>query len=853
MTLARLKATGSGRLAARVAIEGWPCEFVTMHAMQKTTADGRERVHGLDIKSIKFGSRTSILEGKLSGESCTLQIKDIHRIPSSYLGRTPAIIGYMRTSTTASATTIPMIDVTEFPSSGVVYCATEAISYTSKTAGATPTLNGATRGLFQSTAQASYTGAGAGLAYPRVTDWPESLEGRRVWIYLYGDGDSAQGDGTLAARGVISGAVSFDGSSWSIPVEHRAQVLSQRMQGEQSIYSVRGYYFPASNPLVIQATWRPATAGPAATSALFISGFYDSLASLASAINTRFASLITAAIAASYPVLSGISTLATVTFADAGDALSITYFTGATQIGLTIYVFNGQVGSNATESFAAFADASGYDCSYLPATSTSYACTVPMTIRAAIFPRALDLNIWADAFTLPVNDDSADFKWLYLNAPIASAGTITIKRAGVSDPLYTSPASISDAGLSRISLSFARAPVPILFDGTETIEITSSAYSGDAIDFVAGLIASSPTTANASANAPFLTSDDIATPTFDPSVATAIDRSWPQPKDATIEDVLAAEVLAMGAMLTESAGQISITPLRSPVPTDAASWNISEADCFGVPRVTRSTDAVVGEVTYFTGYDSSEDDWTGTTFRIRDVGACSPNRASRTVEIKQRSRASVEPSVDAIASACAPYFAMFGTEYQTISVETSLKFIDAKAGDIATITHSLAPDSTGEIGLSSVACLVLGRSVDLGSGKVTLELYRSLSRFAGYAPSWTCTVTALGGTSYSLACSALYGASPQSVLSIGDLLDVYDGDASAPVVNSATVTALSGYTITVTIAGYVASSSAITVASLRNASAYASTSSPARYAFNAAASRLVTFSDTTKPARQIAI
>lgn len=849
MTWARVKATGQGRLGARLAIEGWPCEFVTAASMAMTIGSV-ERVLGLDLKSLKFGSRSSILEGKITGEGCTAAIKDINRIPSSYLGKSPSVIGYMRTSTTASATTIPMIDVTEFASSGIVYCATEAISYSSKTAGATPTLNSCTRGLFQSTPQASYTSAGAGLAYPRVTDWPESLEGRRVWIYLYGDGDDPSDDGTLVARGVVSGAVSFDGQTWSIPIEHRATVLSQRMQGEQSIYHARGYYFPASNPLVIEMLWKD-TSHQSALSAVFMSGFYDSLASLASAINTRIASTITAAIAASHPVLSTISTQATVTFADAGGALSITYYTGATQLGLVMYIYNGQRGSAATEDRAEFADASGYGCTFSPAATTSFSCVVPFATTAALFPRAMDLSPWNDAFSLPVSDASADYRWMYLDAPIAAAGTVTIKRAGASDPLYTSPVSISDAGLARISLSFARTPVTVLLDGTETIEIEGSAYSGDAIDFIDGIIAASPTTANASANAPFLTSDDIATPTFAPSVATAIDRSWPQPKDATIEDMISAEVLAMGAMLTETAGQVSIIPIRTPVPTDAATWSIGESDCLALPRVTRSTDSVVSEVTYYTGYVPSEDDWTGTTFRIRDVGACSPNRAARTVEIKQRSRASVEPNAESIAAACAPFFAMFGTEYQTITVDVSLKFIDAKAGDIATITHSLAPDSTGLIGLSSVACLVIGRSVDLGSGRVTLELYRSLSRFAGYAPSWTCTSTLIAGSSYSLACSALYGASPEDVLSPLDTIEIYAGDSAAPTRYTGIVTALSGYTITATITGFVSTSS--DVVSLRNASAYTSTSSLARYAFNAAASRLVVYSDTSKPARQLAI
>lgn len=849
MTFARVKATGQGRLGARLAIEGWPCEFVSAAPMAMTIGN-TERVLGLDLKSLKFGSRSSILEGKITGEGCTAAIKDINRIPSSYLGKSPSVIGYMRASTTASATTIPMINVTEFAASGIVYCATEAISYSSKTAGASPTLNTCTRGLFQSTPQASYTSAGAGLAYPRVTDWPESLEGRRVWIYLYGDGDDPSGTGTLVARGVVSGAVSFDGQAWSIPIEHRAAVLSQRMQGEQGIYRVRGYYYPASNPLGIALIWSNATTPyRAAYSYVFVSGFYDSLAALATAINSRIALTITAAIAASYPVLSTISTLATVTVADAGGALSVTYYTGATQLGLEVVMF--RAGMLIPGDVAVLRDASGAVSSGAPPATTSFSGLVPFTMRAALNPAAYDTTLIGDSFFLPVNDATADHRWLYLDAPIAGAGNLTIKRAGASDPLYTSPVSISDAGLARVSLEFSRVPVAFSLDGTETIEIEGSAYSGDAIDFIDGIITASPTTANASANAPFLTADDIATPTFTPSVATAIDRNWPQPKDATIEDMVSAEVLAMGAMLTETAGQVSIIPIRTPVPTDVATWSIGEADCLALPRVTRSTDSVVSEVTYYTGYVPSEDDWTGTTFRIRDVGACSPNRAARTVEIKQRSRASVEPNAESIAAACAPFFAMFGTEYQTITVDVSLKFIDAKAGDIATITHSLAPDSTGLIGLSSVACLVIGRSVDLGSGRVTLELYRSLSRFAGYAPSWTCTATLISGASYSLTCSSTYGASPQSLLAVGNSIEVYNGDSASPTRYTGTITALSGYTVTATIVGFVASSR--DVLSVRNASAYANDSALARYAFNAASSRLIAYSDANKPARQLAI
>ena len=93
MTLARLIATGSGSLAARLEIEGLPIEFVSDPAMEQTLSDGRRRVYCINLFSgdeasgsewgFAIDETVNIPEASLESVGSSVQLFETWRRPSS--------------------------------------------------------------------------------------------------------------------------------------------------------------------------------------------------------------------------------------------------------------------------------------------------------------------------------------------------------------------------------------------------------------------------------------------------------------------------------------------------------------------------------------------------------------------------------------------------------------------------------------------------------------------------------------------------------------------------------------------------------------------------------------------------
>src|SRR5690606_12054385 len=75
-----------------------------------------------------------------------------------------------------------------------------------------------TRGYRQSIAQKHWSNEpGLDITYRKVTNRPVRIRGRRVYLYLYGDADDLQGEGTLVWMGHVAGEPAVDDAGSARP------------------------------------------------------------------------------------------------------------------------------------------------------------------------------------------------------------------------------------------------------------------------------------------------------------------------------------------------------------------------------------------------------------------------------------------------------------------------------------------------------------------------------------------------------------------------------------------------------------------------------------------------------------
>ena len=293
MSLARVKATGRGRLYVRVAIEGLPVVFVSARRMEQTQADGRIRVNGLDVKGLKIGARADLRRATLEAQSIELKIEDLDRLPGSRHGRItrelwkrPAASTFLSAEASPSATTLTVYSTAAFAASGVVHVGTEAIAYTGKTA---TTFTGCTRAYWDTIAQRHFVADGEGLGDARVTDRPQSVEGRRVYLSIYGDGDDPQGDGSPRWRGVCATDLKWEKGVWTVGVDPITRLLAQPVGSESSdAVRIRGIHYGCTFPwvLLIQQT----SSGKEAVASIV--GHYETERDFATAATTAIATAL---------------------------------------------------------------------------------------------------------------------------------------------------------------------------------------------------------------------------------------------------------------------------------------------------------------------------------------------------------------------------------------------------------------------------------------------------------------------------------------------------------------------------------------------------------------------------------
>jgi hypothetical protein len=862
MTLANIIETGYGRLRARLSVAGF-ASFVSDLGMVQTAGDGRPWLNGLNKDTIKWSVRADLMRASLSAEGFTATIVDDQggKVTAA-LAKRPTVSTSLIVAVNSSTGTIPVASTSGFDASGVIHLATEAIAYASlgTDGSGNPAFLGCTRGVWGTTAQYHYIGDGAGLAFPKVTNCPQSLEGRPVEVALYGDGDSGTGNGTVAFRGVCNRGARFSAGTWTVGVDPITRILEQNIGDDLSKpVPIRGIHYTSAAPLILILNWNDG----ADVGTVRLVGFFEDQAAfcdeLTDQIATATAGFGWGAGSSIIAVPSDIGWDLVYTIGAAGTAANVSLDTtripvpAGTRIGdrVTTTLLDDQIDPLWVGGDGASVTA--------PVLSGVY------TMRwAASVPRATLGLTDERPDTVFVGASLGDPHRIYLGGSvIPSTGMVLY----IDDGEDSTPIEINDVDTTdrwmEVGASFR-----VLGPDTELRIGRVLAPRTTLNGLRAILVSDSPQYANTGAM-PLIASADLAdSDEVDDAAYANLAIGWGRTFVAfggfTLGELVEQELRALGCYQTINAsGAILWRKLRATMTTDTAAASIGEDDVIGWPTMERGQFGLVSVVAWKTGWEPKENEHLGQLYTFRDVGACSPNRVSMTHEVGQLSlprvlRGFPTLTLSDVRSAVAPVLGLFGTEYDIIQLDVGLKFLSLLVGDVVSLTSSKVPSIDGTRGVTGEVCMVTTVGLDVSTGKVGLQLIRHGQRVAGYAPEFPSpngNVDPFDPPNFIYDVTCLLPdytdrANMSDWFTVGETVKVLEKDVASPTSYYATITSFPAADIVrlTFSAPFVYGTSEWSVG-LAESTFYASTDDLARFMFSATTTRKITHSDTSVDAR----
>ena len=228
-------ARGSGAIAYRLVIAGHPLEFVSSSSLIGAGTEDRERIGGLEARSVQWGESLDPAAVKLRASGFTARIIDdgSNRTGDSF-SRQPTRINYLSSSVSATAVSIPLTS-TNTANGDIFFLGNECMKITSGGGTAAPTV---TRGYRDTISTAHTVDTTLGLTRPEVTfeetglaNGRATVEGSIAYLYAYGDGET--GDGTLVWRGIVAAQPKLrDLTVWEVQLDSIASVLNQSLNAD---------------------------------------------------------------------------------------------------------------------------------------------------------------------------------------------------------------------------------------------------------------------------------------------------------------------------------------------------------------------------------------------------------------------------------------------------------------------------------------------------------------------------------------------------------------------------------------------------------------------------------------------
>lgn len=892
MTWAYVKETGNGDVALRFVIEGLDREFVTDEYLAGAGSDGRVRCTGFLGNSFMFSEKCDLTNHFLDCEGFTAQIADVEETGTLTFGAMPTGTTYLAAALSTASASMTVLNTAPFTAGDYIHVATECMSIVTVVDATTLTVG---RGKRDTTTQAHYTNDGENLRSPEVTNAPVSIEGRRVYVYAYGNGET--GDGTLIYRGVCATDARLSNSTtWEITVDPISSLFDQQIGLDlDEPVSPRGILYQPGSDLGVHITMHTGTApssSPAymATFSLaaelgtsdYLGGvFFETQEEFCDALNGLIVSK-TALFGSPYSLTSG-STANEPTLKAVPDGTTgwhLEYKTGTTQKWCSVNYWS-PIDCNTQATFSATPNAA--------LTRDGEAQTVVAASTTYVVPRVTgDIP---GAGTVP----RGFFNGNFYSTSDGHGGT----RIGATSNIIPLGGSI----VPSVSSALAKVQWPecgsypeeevemevVSIDGTyrfvqlrsigDSVGLTSHPWTsvckpsirfsrilthGNIWDFLAAIMSDAPDGGNIG-RVPFIISDeDVAASVSQTTIDSLASRSpimssrtYGQFKPMKLREVIEPEILLLGAVMsTDSNGRIVFRKLQASAATEASNGAITSHEQLDFPPWERNSFGSVNTVVLKTGWDPREDSYNGRTFIVRDVGSLGRNKTARKLEIEPKSFIDGDDAMitdSDVTALTAPIVGLLGYPYDTVTVKVPLTCFDLFVGDNVTLTSAQVPNSIGSRGINAGG-IVIGRkwSPYEGTGEVTLLV--SLQNIAGYAPTWRVTASS-GSNPYTLTVAA--SGQPDGYATIadmrnGDMIQVAAIDTTSPTVRTSTVAVsnvnVGAETFQVTLSGALP-------AGTLNVD-YQSATAPVQvsqqvYAFQAASNGVIDFTPTDAAARTI--
>lgn len=807
--------SGSGRLAARWEIEGLPIQIVTDPAMEQTIVGGEwngvERLCCTSLEDCGFAidETVNLPEAKLEALSTGLMLwETVDEDLSQVFHNRPDVERFGAVTFSDSATVISLLSTTGFTAGDVIHIGTEALLINSITA---PQMN-VTRGYRGTVARKHWASDTEGVPDLLVTNRPLRFRGRRIKLYLYGDGDDLTGDGTLYWIGVVNAEPRLidSGTRYHLSIGPLIDLLDAKLGGDlDEPTQPRGIYYSWAAPIYLEiAEGGSGFRLPAA----WAGGFFETQRDFCDAFNTWLASTFS----------SADSTYRAEVTADGRWSLKVIVGSSTTSVSVDLHSpVDGATNTNLAAMRRESPDGRAVGTGGISSTETLWVnwldgAEVPggRTVPRGFFDtdprfRARTMDP-ASAGTYPANR-------IYVDRPVASDWTaVSMDWGGGDSNVGTVTGASTSDNYIEVEISTPRedpwAPArEYIYSATQGIEIRPQRKlvdgAGTLADFRDALVAESINYADLG-TAPFITSEDLAdwTTIVDEAAVTPAQkrRHYYLSTPTDLLEMLSHECRLLGVFpMTESDGTIGLRKLGIPNVTQADLTDLTEeiATVDGEPvdlSVLSRGNQTVNRVVLKTGYDPIEEKWRSQR-TANDKTSQALDHTDRPLTIEPRSNSLNTVTTEDFATMVVPVLSLFGYPHDFWSVKLPWTHFDLRCGDGVTFDAAHLPSYlTGTRPITDVVGMVVGRKwrFDQAYGEITILV--SWQNIAGYSPTGRITGTSdqggdywyltIHGTKYAPVDSAgAIVATPVSYFEVDDRIRVINIDSESATVHLGTV------------------------------------------------------------------
>ena len=831
MSWADVIARGSGPIAYRLVIAGHPLEFVSASSLIGAGTEDRERIGGLEARSIQWGETLDPAAVKLRAQGFTARIVDdgSHRTGDSFV-RQPSRINYLTASVTSGTVAIPMAN-TNTANGDIFYLGNECFKITSGGGTAAPSCT-LTRGYRDSIATAHFVDPSLGLSRPEITfeeagqyNGRPSIEGSLAYLYAYGDGET--GDGTLVWRGIVAAQPKLrDLTVWEVELDSVVSVLDQTLGADLAEPSMlRGITYNAQTAPLFQisilagADYDGAVSHTATVGGADLAGFYETQEEFCDALNALIRTASSTWGTHALNRTSGERPTLIATPTDTGSWRFVYNTPSSSHRWCNVATLN----ESTARVDPIFADgglpmtrSDGVRVFSVSSSDSFYPYSFAMLDGAGTVPRGF-IGEQTDAYT--------DTVFIGGTLSLTAGDTISIEwPAFDGKEAFTRDYYVLawDSTLRRATVRRRRVhgPRPGVVDRYYTASsvpsvTTSRSYvtSGPFSDFIFALINDSPEF-SATGRMPLVTSEHIDNTGLGASVgAIALGRDWLLSRaylgtsDVSLAKVIEEECKLYGLVPSITTdGRISYVPFRVGAATEAASYTVDESKHLSgaqMPGFEPSAYGLLNTIQLKTGWDPKDGKHLGRTFIVRDSAALSRNPLPRMMKIEPRSSWADDLAIpySEVLAMAQTWLGVLGAAYQTITVACRLDAIDATIGSQVAVTVAQLPNTLdGGRGITLASGVVIGRSVRPLDAIVELTVLTTQVRVVGYAPSSLIdTVTLVSGSTYDIVLDATQpaGYAEADAWQVDDIVQLTQYNNAAPTSVTGTVTVVTPSTRTV--------------------------------------------------------